>query len=646
MASAPSPPVADWLEELDRLIARDEGVPFHDHLISVAARRLSASGGALWRESEEDRLEVVAQLGLGDEPIDRMHESWSGHEQILRQVMESGRPQTVSGRLDQSVGNAAQNGPASTPLNLIVAPVLNDDDKPEGVVELFVAGPHNGSIPASSAESLHEFCRLALTNRPNPGTPRQALPAETLAFADLTRQIHDSLDVETVAAAAVKQTKFWTDCSRVSLFVRRGRRCRLLAVSDQGEIDRRSRTLRSLERSADVVAQGRRPIWSDEVGSAEADVRLPEELAAADWLIAAVPLIDHNGTEERVIGVLWAEDFGHSATWTDARRTKLTLCAEQATGALSNSLEHRNRSILGWRRVLSVIPKWLAIAVFLGGLAAGLTFVQTDFDVTGRGMLRPRIQRNVYARVDGVVQQPTVEHGDPVEAGAPLLRLRNPDLEKERAELEGRIRTTEQQIADLEVLRASPDRGEERGPRDPIELAARQAELAAVLQNLQGQEAALSRYEQELDLSSPVSGVVLTWDVEQLLKGRWVHAGQRLLTVADLDGPWIVEILVPDRDLDHVLAAGDEDDPAKVTFVTATDLETQHSGVVVDVAHAVRHDPIAGPVVVVTVDVDDPAALERQPGSSVYPRIHCGRQSLGYVWFRRFYESVVSWLAL
>ena len=146
-----------WLEELDRLTARDGEAPLHDHVIGVAARRLGASGGALWRETSDDRLEVIAQLGLGNEPIDRMHDSWSGHESILRQVLESGRPQTVTGRLDQSSAEGEQSVPSSTPLHLIVAPFFAADKTPDGVIELFVTGSQDESAAATSAEALHEF---------------------------------------------------------------------------------------------------------------------------------------------------------------------------------------------------------------------------------------------------------------------------------------------------------------------------------------------------------------------------------------------------------------------------------------------------------------------------------------------------------
>jgi hypothetical protein len=101
---------------------------------------------------------------------------------------------------------------------------------------------------------------------------------------------------------------------------------------------------------------------------------------------------------------------------------------------------------------------------------------------------------------------------------------------------------------------------------------------------------------------------------------------------------------VPDRDISHVLAARRENNEGPdVSFVVATDLEREQHGQVIDVANAVEHDPVEGPTLLVTVAVDREQLGDVRPGASVYPRIHCGRRAVGYVWFRRAIEAVVAW---
>jgi hypothetical protein len=232
-----------------------------------------------------------------------------------------------------------------------------------------------------------------------------------------------------------------------------------------------------------------------------------------------------------------------------------------------------------------------------------------------------------------------------VEAGQPLIDLRSPELERERRRLEGEIRTTRQQIADLGALRVgAPDARHEDSTAD--QLAARQQELETTVSSLEDQLQALARHEQELHLTSSISGRMLTWDVEELLAGRPVRAAQRLLTVADLQGPWNVEIDVPDRDVAHVRRAQRADEPLRVSFVTATEVDARHEALVTAVSQIVEHDARDGAMVKVTAGVTRTQDIELYPGATVYARIHCGRRPAGFVWFRRLYETAATWWAL
>jgi hypothetical protein len=373
--------------------------------------------------------------------------------------------------------------------------------------------------------------------------------------------------VDATTAAIVSQVRAWMHCSRVSLLRRRGGRCRLLAVSDLEDFDRRSEAVRSLERlAAQVVQDGRAHLQEGRSGPGAAASSTQEQFPRDEgrpWLLAVVPLPPPAQEPMSATGALIVEDFDEAAVWSDERRTRLQLAAVHA-----------------------------------------------------------------------------------VAANDVLVQLRSPRLAQERAELEGQRRTTEQQIADLAALRGGREpRGEGR-PLSQAELAARQEELNSVLESLDGQLAALARHEQELTVRSPIAGRVLTWNVEQLLQGRPVLAGQRLLSVADVAGPWIAEVRVPDRDIAHVQAARQNGQPVRVSLLAATDLNTRRVGAVTDIARVVTHDPLEGPVVVVTVAVEAQPGFDARPGATVYPRIHCGRRSLGYVWFRRLYETVASWAAL
>lgn len=661
MSSAPDSAVGNWLSELERLASRDRDGSPREQLLRVAAEGVGASGGALWAIDAAGQLRLEAQLGLGDEPIDRLHEAWSGHAGMLRAVIESGRPQAVHASLNtQPGGNGAQPS-APQPLKVLAGPVYDAHARPDGVIELFLAADAVEGGEQSALLTLHEFCHRAAA------LPRGIAPAmgqgqgqgggvDFDQFAQACRRLHGSLDVETTAVAVANEARAWIGCDRVSVFGTRGRRCRLWAVSDQDAIDHRSRAVRALQALAESAVHRGEAVWNDGGG---ADTSSPEAgredalAAVARRRVAAVPM-RREGDAGALIGVLVAEDFADGAAWSPDARGRIELFARQGALALGNAQAHHTLPLsglgrvlerMGWRSPFRFLTRWGVAAAVCAAVAAWLALYPADFRITGRGELQPASQRDVFARVRGVVDVLHVAHGDPVSLNAPLVTLRSPDLEQERTRLEGELRTTTQQLTDLAILRAGA-RSFESEQTGSVQLAAREQELTAVRDGLQRQLAALERYESELALTSPLAGRVLTSNVEELLAGRPVEPGQRLLTVADIDGPWVVRIHVPDRDVRHVTDALERPGPLDVTFVTATDVETQHRGRVTDVARAVEYDPHDGPVVVVTAEVERTEALDPRPGATVYPYIDCGRRPIGYVWFRRLIDSTRSWLAL
>lgn len=658
MTTAAIAPVSDWLAEAQRLVNERGGGSLYDVVLGVAVRRCGASGGAVWRVVNGE-LGVVAQIGFGGERIDHLHQRWQGHSELLERVRREGRPQAIEARLDRPPAVGASERSESIPLVLAVAPFRRDEEVESRLLELFLTAENGAHFQAAALNALNDYC-LGIAELDVPRGARTLQPAgELAAFSEFCGSIHGDLDLPATADAIVNQTRAWLPCSRVSLLRSRGRRCRLLAISEYEDFDRRSEAVRSLERLAAQVVRDGEPHLQDGRSSASAAKSNGEDTSARDaerpWLLAVVPLAPLTQHSSSASGVLVVENFDEAAEWSDERRARLQLAADQASAAFVNALGResvplhrlgRGLQHLGWRSAATGMLKFLVVCALLAGLIAALVLMETDFDITGRGTVLPATERDVFAGIDAIVDQVEAQHGDLVAANAVLIRLRSPRLAQERAELEGQRRTTEQQIADLAALRGGRESREDGRSLSQAELAARQEELNSVLASLESQLAALARHEQELTVHSPIAGRVLTWNVDQLLTGRPVQAGQRLMTVADFKGPWIAEVRVPDRDIAHVEAARQNGQPVRVSLLAATDLSTRQSGTVTEIAQAVTHDPLDGPVVIVTVAVELQPGLEPRPGATVYPRIHCGRRRLGYVWFRRLYENVASWWAL
>ncbi len=162
----------------------------------------------------------------------------------------------------------------------------------------------------------------------------------------------------------------------------------------------------------------------------------------------------------------------------------------------------------------------------------------------GNGKLKPTIERQVFAHVDGEVQAVYVKHSQIVKEGDVLVELKNRDLDQQIVSLQGEIQlrihqvhdgepntsksaasnTTERDRLAQEIAESRPDNGESTEPADA---PTRQKDKAATPQPDH-------------------------WDnhhvgLEKVLNARPVVTGQVLMNVADPDGDWFIEVLMPEK---------------------------------------------------------------------------------------------------
>ena len=114
------------------------------------------------------------------------------------------------------------------------------------------------------------------------------------------------------------------------------------------------------------------------------------------------------------------------------------------------------------------------------------------------------------------------------------------------------------------------------------------------------------------------------------------------MTIANVKGSWHLEVDVSDEDIGHVLNARNMSDSGRlpVTFILLTDPAISYRGEVAQVALGTVVTGKREPAVRVTVDLDSNTLSLVRPGAGVVARIHCGRRSIGYVWFRSAYEKL------
>ena len=111
------------------------------------------------------------------------------------------------------------------------------------------------------------------------------------------------------------------------------------------------------------------------------------------------------------------------------------------------------------------------------------------------------------------------------------------------------------------------------------------------------------------------------------------------MQVVDTQGPWQLELRIPDRLVRHVLAAQAQlNDELSVRFLFRMAPNTTYSAKLATLNMATDLDQDGELSTLATVPVNHSDIPNLRPGSSVIARIHCGRRSIGYVWLREFFE--------
>ena len=119
------------------------------------------------------------------------------------------------------------------------------------------------------------------------------------------------------------------------------------------------------------------------------------------------------------------------------------------------------------------------------------------------------------------------------------------------------------------------------------------------------------------------------------------------MTVAKLDGPWRLELRVPDRRVAHVLAAQQKiRSDLEVSFILRMDPKQKHRGKVETVGIRTEVGERDGAFVPVTVELADQENVPQLvPGATARARIDCGRRPIGYVWLHDVIDAFRTWVA-
>lgn len=640
---------------------------FFRHFLTRVVDALAAPGGVVWMANDAGALELVYEINVRETRLLESEQAMQRHGQLLQNAMRAGE-----GVLAPPHSGDGEEGGAGNPTEflLVLAP-LKADQAPKGVIEVFQRAGAPPDTQRGYLRFLLQMCELASdylkTRQLRHYSDRQTLWNQLENF---TRVAHRSLDPREAAYTIANEGRRLIECDRVSVAIRRGRKCVIEAVSGQDMFDKRSNTVSLLSRLASAVVKTGDALW---YSGDTADLAPQVEQAVQEYVdeshsknVAVLPLKrplpagedSPEGKTGETIGALIVELI-EDAKPPEGMIHRVNVVCEHSSTALANALEHNNLFLMPvWKKLgkarwlvqARTLPKTVAVIVAATVVIAAACLVPWDFDLKATGTLEPVSRRDVFAQVVGQVKAVRVREGDKVKANETVLvELESHDLEKSIVEVERSIATTDSALVGIKGKRRRADAfgGRNRPPsgESPEELAAKENELEKELIWLEKQRDVLKRQEERLVIRSPIDGTVVSWDIENRLLNQTVRPGQVLMEIRDLEGDYELHLRMPEQDMGHVVQARHDLEPAlPVEYILAVNPGEPLHGAIAEVDEAAEVHGEEGNTVRIKVRIDTVNIhwTHKRPGAEATAKVHCGRRAVGYVLLHRVFEFVES----
>ncbi len=645
---------------------------FYPELLSRIITALAAAGGAIWLLDEDRQLNLQYQINAEPSILEDDSEDATRHTRLIQRVANTGQSLLVPPYSGTTDGEGEGNPTGF----LLCLGALQHDGHNDGLIEIFQRPGTAPDTQRGYLRFLQQMCELAAewlrSQKLRTLGDRQTLWQQADSFA---RATHESLDLKETAYIVANEGRRLIGCDRVSVAIKKGRKCKVQAISGQDTIENRSNIVTALNNLATRVVAAGEPLWHD--GATE-DLPPQIEEALEDYVdqsygrnIAVLPLreperrlgldndsgaageIDRdNAHRGEVIGALIVEQI-ESDIPEDVFRARCDLVYEHGTRAIANSRAHSNLFLMPLWRALGratwvlrarTLPKTIGVVGLLLAVVLGLTFIKKDFNLEAEGTLVPSEKREIFAPIDGEVIAVNFDHDDPVNQNDVLIELRNRDIEIQIADIEGQIQTN---LAEQAKVQGQLSRRQLLKPSELRSLQAEKNELQAkdmvLLRKLQLQKDRKA----ELMIRSPIQGTVVSWDVEKNLRLRPIMTGQVLMEVADLKQNLVLEVELPEKregHLDEYIAQQklSDTDQLSVTYILATDPdEPMDAKLLIDsIAKRADANEEHGAVIKMRANPDQATlrGLQPRPGAKVIAKIYCGRRSSGFVFFHEIYE--------
>lgn len=641
-------------------ISRSDVAPeeFHAEFLQRVVAALGAIGGAIWTTDDSGRLGLGYQINLQEARLHDNEEANKTHSALLYHMLRSSETDAIVP--PHSGGEGANDGGNPTDF-LVLFGVVQTELEKVGIVEIFQRPDANPVTQKGYLQFVRQVTRYAADFYKNRQlknfSDRQSLWTQ---LEDFTRNIHKTLNMRETVYTVANESRRLIECDRVSIAICRGAKAKIEAVSGQDMVDKRSETVKLLGDLATAVVKANEPIvyTGDSSQLAPQVEKALEEYVDASHTktIAVFPLVartvdenDADDTERDKIvvpppfGALIVEQI-EDARVSEHMMKRVEIVVEHARVAIGNSLDY-NRIFLapvwqaiGKSKVLTtarMLPKTISVAIGVVALILAFIFVPWNFNMHCDGSLEPLVRRNIFAREAGKVDALHVRHGAEVKEGDLLLVLSNNELEAEWQKNIGELNETTKQILALQEASYQAKDAER------IRVAGQLAQYVERERTLKAQQKILNARREDLNVRAPISGTVMTFDLENKLKNRPVQPGQILLEIARPEEGMILELDMPEKRMGHIdgylrqLKANDPDARLKAKFVMMVDPSQNYEATVVEEHDRAENRGTEETIVQLKATIDNPESLPEgtRAGAGVSAKVRCGKRPLGYVCF-------------
>ncbi len=467
------------------------------------------------------------------------------------------------------------------------------------------------------------LCDLLTDSRPpaRDTSPELHLIEQIAALTELLAAVQSSESLDAACHVLASELQAYMKCGQVFVGVcaEDSTTCRMAAISQMVSVPRHGETVLAAQAAMhEAIARRTLTVWpavdADQRHALLAHARCATALDCTG--IVSSPLRDERG----IVRGAWLV----AGTADRVRREEVTTFLRAAESPIASTIQllaraDRGRVLTRLMHIAQSLRRKKTLALLgLSAAAAATLCVPVPYRVTCECQLEPVTRRFVAAPFAAPLKETFVEPGDLVTQNQLLAQLDGRDI---RWELSGAQAELHRANKELAGHVAAHESGKAEVARNEVERLQLKAQL-------------LEARERDLDIRSPIDGLVVSGDLQEE-EGIPLEVGQVLFEVAPLD-KMVVELAVPEDDVNAIRSWM----PVRIKLDA---FPWQPYDAQVDRIHPrseIRDDQN---VFIAEVPLEN-ATRALHPGMRGHARIAAGSARLGWILFRRPLAAVLQWL--